>query len=316
MPSIEWDSMKRHVLHDHDGHVDDLLSTILLWLAPDVDLQAIGITNGDCYHEPAFESMIKIATYLDLEGAEIAVSPDEMPNPFPDNWRRESHIINELPLFGENYLKKSYQQGRCRRTEAVFGDCLANSKVPLTVVTTGPLTNLALLFESQPELAEKVDEMLIMGGAISVAGNVENNGHDGSAEWNVYADPVAFKKILETKIPLTLITLDLTNQMPVTKEFVGKLEQQSENSKASRLAAKLWSLVKGFEYYFWDTITAAAVIKPDLFKFKNMRIDVSTSGKNQGKTSTTLFGGRKVKVAQDLDKQAFEELLLEVFAIK
>lgn len=308
--------MTKPVLHDHDGHVDDLLSTVLLWLAPEVELQAVGITNGDCYHDQAFEAMLKIATYLDLEGTEIAVCPDDMPNPFPDSWRRESHIINELPLFGENYLKKSYQQGRARRTEAVFGDCLANSKVPLTVVTTGPLTSFARLLREQPELASNVEELIMMGGAVNVAGNVEDDGHDGSAEWNIYADPAAFKTVLDTKIPLKLITLDLTNQLPVTKEFIAKLESLAETHKAANLAAKLWSLVKGFEYYFWDTITAAAIIDPSLFKFKEMRIDVSTSGKNQGKTSTSLFGGKKVKVASQLDKAAFEDLLLKIFSLR
>ena len=306
--------MTRPVLHDHDGHVDDLLSSILLWLSPEIELQAVGVTNGDCFADLAFEAMVKIATFLELEGAEISLCPEEMPNPFPDNWRRESHIINELPIFGENYLRKRYQVGRPRRTEKVFGDCLANSKVPLTIVTTGPLTNVAKIFGEQPDLAEKVEEMIIMGGAISTKGNVENNGHDGSAEWNIYADPGSFKRVLDTKIPLKLITLDLTDQLPVTKEFIEKLEKQS--TKASDLASKLWSLVKGFEYYFWDTITAACAINPELFEFKDIKIDVSTSGDNQGRTYTTLFGGRKVKMAKELDREKFEELLLKTFALK
>jgi len=304
------------VLHDHDGHVDDLISTILLWLAPEIELQAVGVTNGDCFADQALDAMLKIATYLDLEGAEIAMTPDEMPNPFPDNWRRESHIINELPLFGENYLKDHYQQGRARRIEAVFGDCLSNSKVPMTIVTTGPLTNIAKILAEQPELASKIKEMIIMGGAINVAGNVEEEGHDGSAEWNLFADPAAFKAVLDTKIPLKLITLDLTNQLPVTKEFLQKLEAQAEKHKASMLATKLWSLVKGFEYYFWDTITAAAAIQPSLFKFKEMKVDTNVNGKSQGKTFTSLFGGRKVQVAAQLDKNAFEELLLSILAMR
>lgn len=308
--------MARSVLHDHDGHVDDLLSAMLLWLSPDVDLQAVGVTNGDCYADLAFEAMVKIATFLELEGAEISLCPEEMPNPFPDNWRRESHIINELPIFGENYLKKRYQVGRPRRTEVVFGDCLANSKLPLTLVTTGPLTNVAKIFQEKPELVSSVEEMIIMGGAMNVEGNVEEEGHDGSAEWNIYADPDSFKQILSTKIPLKLITLDLTNRLPVTKEFLDKLESQTSKSKASELASRLWSLVKGFEYFFWDTITAAAAIAPDIFEFKEVKLDVTTSGKSKGNTHTTLFGGRKVKIAQDLEQDKFEELLLSIFAIK
>ncbi len=307
--------MPKTVIHDHDGHVDDLLSCILLWLSPEIDLQAVGITNGDCYAPQIFEATQKIATLLDIDGPEIALTEDEIPNPFPDNWRRESYIINELPLFRDNYLKKTYQQGKPRRIDSVFLDCLSNSRSPLTVVSTGPLTNMAKLLEKHPELKEKISEFIIMGGAISVKGNVEETGHDGSAEWNVYADPLAFKQIVDSKVPIKLVTLDLTNEMPVTKDFLGKLEAQSEHSKASALAATLWSLVKGFDYYFWDTITAAVAIEPSLFTFKDIKIDVSTSGKTMGRTNQALFG-RKVQVATQVNKQGFEDLLLSTLSIR
>ncbi|MBN8658842.1 MAG: nucleoside hydrolase [Candidatus Obscuribacter phosphatis] len=307
--------MPRTVIHDHDGHVDDLLSCILLWLSPEIDLQAVGITNGDCYAPQIFEATQKIATFLDIEGPEIAVTEDEVPNPFPDNWRRESYIINELPLFEDNYLKKTYQQGRPRRIDSVFLDCIANSKVPITVVTTGPLTNMANLLANHPEIKKNIQEFIIMGGAIRVKGNVEEPGHDGTAEWNVYADPSAFKQIVDSKLPIKLITLDLTNELPVTKDFLGKLEAQAEKSRASALAAKLWSLVKGFDYYFWDTITAAVAIEPGLFTFSDIKIDVSTSGKSMGRTNQALFG-RKVQLATQVNKQGFEDLLLSTLSIR
>ena len=307
--------MPKTVIHDHDGHVDDLLSCILLWLSPEIDLQAVGITNGDCYAPQIFEATQKMATFLNIDGPEIALTEDEVPNPFPENWRRESYIINELPLFEDNYLKKPYQQGRPRRIDSVFLDCLQNSKTPLTVVTTGPLTNIAKVLANNPELKEKIQEFIIMGGAVSVKGNVEEPGHDGSAEWNVYADPAAFKTILDTRLPIKLISLDLTNEMPVTKDFLQRLEAQAEKSKASALAAKLWSLVKGFDYYFWDTITAAVAIEPGLFTFKDVKIDVSTSGKNMGRTSQALFG-KKVQLATQVNKQGFEELLLTTLSIR
>jgi purine nucleosidase len=308
--------MPKTIIHDHDGHVDDLLSCILLWLSPEIDLQAVGITNGDCYAAQIFEATQKIATYLDIDGPEISLTEDEVPHPFPENWRRESYIINELPLFRDNYLKKPYQQGRPRNIDSVFYDCLSNSKTQMTVVTTGPLTNIAALLSKHPDIKDKIQEFIIMGGAISVKGNVEEEGHDGTAEWNVYADAQAFKVVLESKIPIKLITLDLTNDLPVTKEFLAKLEKQGENSRASLLAFKLWSLVKGFDYYFWDTITAACAMEPGLFTFKEVKIDVTTSGKSMGRTGQSLFGGRKVQVASGINKQAFEDLLLTTLAIR
>ena len=308
--------MSKPLIHDHDGHVDDMLSCMLLWLSSDVDLQAVGITNGDCYADQAFEALIKVATFLDLEGPEVAMSDEPMPHPFPENWRRESYIINELPIFSENDLKKPYQQGKCRRSENVFADCLAHSRRPITVVATAPLTNIAAVLKQQPDLRKNVEEFVIMGGALNVKGNVEEAGHDGSAEWNIYADPQAFKTVLECGQPIKLITLDVTNDLPVTPEWLHRLDEQASTSRASLLAAKIFSLVKGFNYYFWDTVTAAVAIKPDLFSFKEMKIDVTTQGKSSGKTSTSLFGGRKVQVATHVNKQAFEDLLLSILCNK
>src|SRR5438132_14188263 len=94
------------VIHDNDGHVDDLLSTLLLWLAPEVDLEAVTITDGDCYVQQAYEATLKMATLLELEGAEIGYSEDPVVNSFPENWRRESYIINELPILSECALKQ------------------------------------------------------------------------------------------------------------------------------------------------------------------------------------------------------------------
>lgn len=304
--------MPKPVIHDHDGHVDDLIACILLWLAPQVELEVVGITNGDCFHDQAYEAMIKIATYLNLERAEIALSADPMPNPFPDNWRRESYIINELPLFSENDFRKPYPNGKGRRVDSAFADCLANSKAPVTIVATGPMTNVAQVLKAQPELRSKVAEIVTMAGAVTVKGNVTEEGHDGSAEWNVYADPQAFKSCLEWVPNIKMIPLDVTNQIPVSPQFLARLEAQSEKYRASTLALKLWSLVRGFDYYFWDTVTAAATIDPTIFTFKEMKIDVSVSGKNMGKTSTAIFGGRKVQVATAIDTDRFEQLLLSI----
>lgn len=308
--------MPRPVIHDNDGHVDDLLSSLLLWLAPQIDLQVVTLTDGDCYVQQAYEALIKMATFLDLEGAEIGYSEDPCVNEFPENWRRESYIINELPIFGENALKKPYQTGRPRKSQAMISDCLAHSKSPMTIVTTGPLTNVAPVFLERPELREKVDEIIMMGGAFGVPGNVEQPDHDGSAEWNFYADPVAAKNAIDTGIPLRIIPLDVTNKVPITKEFLARLDEQADAYRASLMAAKIYSLVKGLNYYFWDTLTVAAAMRPEIFTFKDMRIDISTQGKSQGKSSQAFFGGKKAKVAVDMDKSAFEDLVLEVLRTK
>lgn len=308
--------MTKPVIHDNDGHVDDILSTVLLWLAPNVSLQAITVTDGDCFVQQSFEALVKIATFLNMEGAEIGYSEEQVPNPFPDNWRRESYIINELPIFSDNELRREYQSKRPRKSQVLIADCLNNSKAPMTLVCTGPLTNVAPVFEERPELRDKVESCVIMGGAINVPGNVEMPDHDGSAEWNFYADPGAAKRLLDTGVPITLIPLDVTNKVPVTREFILRLDEQAEKYRASQLAAKLFSLVKGFNYFFWDTLTAALVIRPELMTFKEQRVDIVTSGRSSGKVQTPLFGGRKIRIAASVDVEKFENLVLEILRVK
>ncbi|MBY0550154.1 MAG: nucleoside hydrolase [Candidatus Obscuribacterales bacterium] len=308
--------MTKPVIHDNDGHVDDFLSTVLLWLAPTVSLQAITVTDGDCFVQQSFEAYIKIATFLNMEGAEIGYSEDPVQNPFPDNWRRESYIINELPIFSDNELKHTYQSTRPRKSQTLISDCLANSKSPMTLVCTGPLTNVAPVFEERPELRDKVESCVIMGGAIGVPGNVEMPDHDGSAEWNFYADPSSAKRLLDTGVPITLIPLDVTNKVPVTREFILRLDEQAEKYRASQLAAKLFSLVKGFNYFFWDTLTAALVVRPELMTYKDQRVDIATSGRSAGRVQTPLFGGKKIRVASSVDVEKFENLVLEILRVK
>jgi purine nucleosidase len=305
--------MARPVIHDNGGHVDDHVSALLLWLAPAVDLLAVTVTDGDCYARQAYEALVKMATFLDLEGTEIGFSDDQVVRCFPENWRRESYIINELPIFGDNALKKPYQSN-ARKSQILIADCLTHSRQPVTIVTTGPLTNVASVFEDRPELVEKVEECIIMGGAMNVAGNVEHSDYDGSAEWNMFADPRAAKSLLETGVPVRLIPLDVTNQTPMNREFLLRLDKQATGSKASLLAAKLYALVKGLHYYFWNTVAAASVIAPDIFTFKEARVDVVVEGRSSGKTASVLFGGRKLRWATGVDKEAFEDLMLSTLA--
>lgn len=308
--------MPKVVIHDEDGHVDDLLSTLLLWLAPEVDLQAVTITEGDCYVHDSYETLIKIATYLDLEGAEIAISEDAITNPFPDSWRRESNIVKDLPIFANNLLKATYQPGKPRKSQSLIIDCLNNSKTPVTICATGPLTNLADVFTQRMDLKNKVEEFVIMGGALKVPGNVEAVGHDGSAEWNFFADPYSAKIIMGLDRPIRLIPLDITNQLPLRQEFLNKLALQTADYKASKLASSLWSLVRKVDYYFWDTVTAAAIIRPELFEFKNMRLDLSTTGKSQGRIYPSFFSLRKFRVATAVNRAGFEELILDLLRQK
>ncbi len=303
--------MAKLIIHDHDGHIDDLISLILLWISPETDLQVVGITSGDSFVEEAFKASIKIATFLDLETVEIAQSNESALNPFPESWRKESSLVVDLPIFSQISHKRPYQDFKGRNSLVAYSDCLKHANSKVTIVTTGPLTNIALLLEQQPKLKDNIQEIIIMGGAINVPGNVEIDNFKHKAEWNIFAHPQAFRTVLNSGVHIKLIPLDVTNLFPLNKELLISLEERGQKSKAAKLALKLWSLVSSFEYYYWDTLTSVCAIKPDLFTFKEQKIDVVTSGSSMGRTYVSLFSGRHIEIATQISKAAFEQVIIE-----
>src|SRR5207244_11395989 len=109
----------------------------------------------------------------------------------------------------------------------------------------GPPTHRARGFEQRPGAEGNVKELLLMGGALDVPGNVQEPGHDGTAEWNIYWDPQAAKRVFDSAIPITMFALDATNHVPVTPEFRRAFGLQYGHS-FSAAAGSLWAMTTGW----------------------------------------------------------------------
>ena len=185
------------------------------------------------------------------------------------------------------------------------------------MLAIGPLTNLAWCLDHHPELERKISELVFMGGALEVDGNVEQQGHDGLAEWNVYWDPPAAKRVWDSNIPITMFPLDVTNQVEVTPELCRSLGRQYEHP-FSALAGTLWAMSFGtlettsLPYFCWDSLTASYLTRPDLFEIAEFQTDILVEGKSQGRTLITK-GGRTVRSAVRADADAFYRHCLDAF---
>ncbi|CAM9688695.1 unnamed protein product [Laminaria digitata] len=131
-----------------------------------------------------------------------------------------------------------------------------------------------------------------MGGAIDVAGNVSEDGFDGTAEWNFFWDPPAAKRVWDSDLKLVLTPLDATNEAPVTKDLVLRLGRQPE-SASSALTGTIWSLggAPRFElkkpFYAWDLITVVQLVHPELFTTTEVECDIVVDGPSQGRVVRT-----------------------------
>jgi purine nucleosidase len=296
---------------DHDGSLDDLLSLLLLTRYRSVDLVGVAVTPADCLIEPAVVATRRI---LDLTGHEHVVTAAGTltgPNPFPMAWRTDALRVETLPVLNRSTPAVAGVPHSPLPAHEQLADWLGAARDPVTILATGPLTNLAWCLEHHPTLVEAIGELVFMGGAFDVPGNVDEPGHDGSAEWNVYWDPAGAARVFDSPIPITVFPLDVTNEVPVTDTFARSFGAHYGNP-VSDLAGSLLALSfgtlesTGMAYCCWDSLTTSYLARPDLFSFDEVRCDVVTSGPSQGRT-VRKASGRPVRRAVSVDPAGFYE---------
>jgi inosine-uridine nucleoside N-ribohydrolase len=304
---------RRPVVLDHDGGVDDYLATALLMTMDGVDPLGVVVTPADCYVEAAVDATRKL---LDLVGRcdiPVARSTVRGVNPFPRRFRRDSLTVNHLPILNERESPRTSlvpQPGH-----EFMARLLLEASERVTMLVTGPLTTVAAALAAAPTIEEKIDEVVWMGGALDVAGNVDpmvEPGHDMSAEWNAYWDPSAVDCVWRTGLRLVVCPLDLTNRVPVTQEFVRKLSGRRRHP-LSDFAGQCYALVTHGDYYFWDVLTTSYVARPDLFDLSERETVVVVEGCSQGRIKPEA-GGRTIHALSDVDVDAFHAYILEQWA--
>jgi purine nucleosidase len=300
---------KTTVIIDQDGGQDDFLSTALLLTMPNVRTLGVVVTPGDCFIDPAVRVTRRLLDLIDISGVPVAESTVRGLNPFPREWRKTAFAVENFPvLAGAGEIRTPLEPEPGQR---FIARALAESREPVTLLVTGPLTTVAEALKIDPGIEPQIEQIVWMGGALNVPGNVNpamEPGHDGTAEWNVYWDPPAAHAIWQTEIPIVLCPLDITNHVPVTAELVRKLGGQRQ-FPLSDLAAHCYALVLYGEYYFWDVLTTAYLGRPDLFTLRDWETEVVPDGPSAGRTKV-VPGGRRIRALDTVDVEGFYDYIL------
>lgn len=196
---------------------------------------------------------------------------------------------------------------------------LSNSPTPVRIAAVGPQTNMARVILQRPDLMDKIESITIMGGAVDVPGNIHDVGFwikNEVAEWNFFCDPLAVKTVFESEIPVRLIPLDTTNQVPVSKLFVETLEKQAISADA-KFIVKMLKLITGnfrreMGFYLWDPMTSAAAVSPDLCHFEDLQLDIITDPGEKWAGIFRMDTGSKVHLAKEINKNEFEKMFISV----
>lgn len=295
---------RTRVLMDHDGGVDDYLALLLLLTMDHVDVLGVVVTPADCYIEPAVSATRKILDLVGRHEVPVAESTVRGLNPFPPIFRRDAFCIDKIPVLNE---REELLTRRVPETgQAFMASALRAAPEPVTLLVTGPLTTVAAALDIDPRIECNVREIVWMGGALNVHGNVQTafeSGQDGSAEWNVYWDPIAADRIWKTAIPITLCPLDITNLVPITQAFLRPLSRQ-RRYPLSDLAGTCYALAGRQDYFAWDVLTTSYLGKPEMFTLRAWETEIVTAGPSQGRTRV-VPGGRPVQALDQVDLEQF-----------
>ena len=185
----------------------------------------------------------------------------------------------------------------------------------MTLVPTGPLTNIGLLLALHPEAADRVARIVLMGGAIG-EGNVTP-----AAEFNIWADPEAAERVFQSGLDVTMVGLDVTHRALFKQEHADRL---AAAGKAGKLVAGLYGFYVQFHQsqYGWDgtpvhdAVAVSHAIDPGILETKDRGVIVDTGPElSRGRTYVDLWGRAgwepNCHVATGIDSQRFLDLLVE-----
>jgi purine nucleosidase len=199
----------------------------------------------------------------------------------------------------------------------------------VTILTTGPLSNLATALRDAGAvdgigvnwLTGRIQGLYVMGGAISVPGNLFGSaltGFDNSQEFNMWLDPPSARTVFHTLAPgvAHIVPLDATNFVPITPAFIDKLSADQQTVSA-RIVDRIMTQpamtdgIKAGIFFWWDALAATSAFRNDagITSFNNRTVDVVVDGVQSGRTALTPAGAG-VRVALMANQTVFEQTFL------
>jgi pyrimidine-specific ribonucleoside hydrolase len=194
---------------------------------------------------------------------------------------------------------------------------IITSSKKIILIALGPLTNLANLFLNYPEVKENIEKIYIMGGAVDVEGNiseVKRSIDNPYAEWNIYCDPHAANIVFHYGIPVVLVPLDVTNQVPIDKKFINRLHDNQNNVICQfllKIIKRFGSRIETSSIPFWDLVAASILGNEVIVKKETRKIRViEQEGEQSGRIIEDPEDGALIEICKKIDQ---EEYIRNVF---
>ncbi|EOD2833719.1 pyrimidine-specific ribonucleoside hydrolase RihA [Raoultella ornithinolytica] len=304
------------IILDCDPGHDDAIAMVLALASPELDVKAITASAGNQTPDKTLRNVLRMLTLLRRQDIPVAGGARK---PLMRELIIAENVHGESGLDGPALPEPDFTPQACTAVE-LMAKTLRESPQPVTIVATGPQTNVALLLNSHPELHDKIARIVMMGGAM-VLGNWQP-----AAEFNIYVDPEAAEIVFQSGIPVVMAGLDVTHRAQIHGLDIERFRQVG-NPVATIVAELLDFFMEYHKDAKWgftgaplhDPCTIAWLLKPELFTSVERWVGVETQGKyTQGMTVVDYYflTGKQpnTTVLLDIDRERFVDLLVERLA--
>lgn len=275
------------VIVDTDGGVDDALALIMALNSPQLDVKAITVVAGNINVDQAANNVLRVLSIVEPDTLPIVAKGCEKPLEKPTFNALGIHGadgLGELDRFQEADGTPRYPKLTTKPSTDNAINLLieaAQEYDNLTIIALGPLTNLATAIQKDGATMKKIKRIIIMGGAVTVPGNIS-----AAAEFNFFVDPHAAQIVMEAGIPLTLVGLDVAIKAPLSRQVVED-NLQRRPSKLTQFIADCTEIYMAFYRdnegfygcYLHDPLAMAVAIDSSLVTTESLHIMVETEGR-------------------------------------
>lgn len=300
----------KNVILDVDTGVDDAIAIIMAIKSKELNVVGITTVNGNVMAKQAAINTERVIRLINGEGIPVVSGSEES---IDGKRYTNSKVVHGNDGLFEALSSMPYKL-RYNDKEAVdflIDNILAYKDQGVTLILTAPLTNIALAFKKAPYITKYIREAIIMGGANKCLGNITPY-----AEFNLYRDPEAVDVVLKSKIPTTLITLDVTNKVILTEESINRIEDSNLRLFISKITKPWMSRyerkhgIRGCIMH--DPLTVAYAIDPNIIKTKKYKIHVvNDQSENRGQILCLEDELSWLNVSTEVNAEVFDELFLK-----
>jgi inosine-uridine nucleoside N-ribohydrolase len=300
----------RIILDCDPGH-DDAIAMMLALASPEVELLGVTTVFGNHSLRRTTENAIRVLDHLGRDEVPVAAGAQR---PLVRERRQVAHVHGETGLDGAHLPPPSRPPERDHAIDWIAGK-ISSQPQAVTLVATGPLTNVALALARYPELEQRLERLVLMGGAIA-EGNMTP-----AAESNMWTDPEAARRVFCSGLDLTMVGLDVTHRALLSDVHAQRL---AATGSAGALLADLHDFYSrhhrrrhsGGGAPVHDAVAVAHVIDPSLLETQRCGVRVDTGGAlSCGRTYVDRWGAAgweaNCHVAVNIDAERFLELLIE-----